>query len=227
MTKSIWYLEEVNLYDVICPYKYREFEVKHPLDVYNKTDFLFMPDDLSQDLYLIAKGKIKVGYYDDQGNEYIKAILGRGEIIGEKAFLGEQKHSDFAEVIQNNTRICKLTVERARELARDHKPFSLAIYKRIGLRFRQMERRLEILLYKDAAQRLKAFIQDLAKETGKVQEDGVLIEHDLTQSDIAQLIGASRKTVSLLLNGLEKEMQIRYNRKQIFIPDVSMLNVQD
>jgi CRP-like cAMP-binding protein len=225
MTKSIWYLEEVDLFHIICPHKYNDFCEVHPLDCYNKSDFLFFPDDLSQDIYLIASGKVKVGYYDDQGKEYIKAILGKGELLGEKAFLGESRHRDFAEIIQNKTHICKLTVEKAQELARSHRPFSLEIYKRIGMRFRQIERRLEILLFKDARQRLEEFIKDLAAYQGKEQEHGILIEHDLTQSDIANLIGTSRKTVSLLMNELEDQMQIEFSRKQIFIPDMGQLLV--
>ena len=224
MTKSIWFLEEVNLYDILCPHKYRDFLKNHPLETYNKADFLFMQNDLSQELYLIAKGKIKVGYYDDAGKEYIKAILGKGEIIGEKAFLGEMKHNDFAEVIQNNTRVCKLNVDNARALAQSNKPFSLAIYKRIGMRFRQMERRLEILLFKNARERLEAFIQDLAKERGEEVEGGIQIEHDFTQSDIANLLGTSRKTVSILLHDLGEELQLEYSRKQIFVPAKSLLN---
>ena len=224
MSKSVWFLEDVDLYNIICPHKYKDFCEIHPLDCYNKSDFLFFPDDLSQDIYLIAKGKVKVGYYDDEGKEYIKAILGKGEILGEKAFLGENKHSDFAEIIQDKTHICKLTVEKARDLARSHRPFSLEIYKRIGMRFRQMERRLEILLFKDARQRLEEFIKDLGMDQGKEQEGGILIEHDLTQSDIANLIGTSRKTVSILMNELENEMQIQFTRKQIFIPDMGLLS---
>ena len=225
MTKSVWYLEEVDLFKIICMHKYKDFCEVHPLNSYNKSDFLFFPNDLAQDLYLIAKGKVKVGYYDDEGKEYIKAILGKGEILGEKAFLGENRHSDFAEIIQDGTKICRLTVEKARDLARSHRPFSLEIYKRIGMRFRQLERRLEILLFKDARQRLEEFIKDLAVNQGKEKDNGILVEHDLTQSDIANLIGTSRKTVSLLMNELEDEMQIRFSRKQIFIPEMGLLSV--
>ena len=226
MTKSVWFLEEVDLFDIICPHKYNDFCEVHPMDCYNKSDFLFFPDDLSQDIYLIASGKVKVGYYDEEGKEYIRAILGKGEILGEKAFLGASKHTDFAEIIQNKTHICKLTVEKAQDLAKSHRPFHLEIYKRIGMRFRQMERRIEILLFKDARQRLEEFIKDLAYEQGKETKEGILVLHDLTQSDIANLIGTSRKTVSLLMNELENEMQIKFSRKQLLIPDMSLLSVQ-
>ena len=158
-----------------------------------------------------------------RGRSTLKPFLGKGEILGEMAFLGAPRHREFAEVMSNNTRVCKLNVEKARELARDHKPFSMEIHKRIGMRMRKLERRIEILLFKDARQRLEEFIRDMADEKGQPKDGGLLIEHDFTQSNIASLIGTSRKTVSLLMNELEDEMQIEFGRKRIFIPDMSKL----
>ena len=63
MTKRIWFFEEVNLYDILCPHKYKDYLKDHPLDLYNKMDFLFLPDDTAKEIFLIANGKIKIGYY--------------------------------------------------------------------------------------------------------------------------------------------------------------------
>lgn len=225
MSKEIWFLEDMDFYEILCPYKYGDHIKEHPLLCYNKSDFLFMQDDSAKEIYLVDNGKVKIGHYDDEGNEYVKAILGRGEIFGELAFLGESRQRDFAEVIQNDTRICKMTVDKARELARDYVPFALELNKRIGERIKKLERRIEILLFKDAKMRLMEFLKDLAAESGRPKNDGVIIDHSFTQSDIAALIGTSRKTASLLLNELEDHGQIRFNRKQIFIPNMKMLEM--
>ena len=220
---SIWYLEKVDLYDVLCPNKYGSHIKNHPLDCYNRHDFLFLPDDMAREIYLIDHGKVKIGYYDDIGDEHIKAILGRGEILGEMALLGQTRHREFAEVVENDTRICKLSVEKAIELTRDYKNFAIEMNRRIGERIQKLERRIEILLFKDARMRLVEFLKDLAQESGRVEKGCTVVEHDYTQQDIASLIGTSRKTVSLLLNELEEEMKIQLRRKRIVINNLKQL----
>lgn len=223
MVKEIWYMENVDFYYILCPYKYGDHIKDHPLNCYHKSNFLFLQDDPSRELYLVDRGKVKIGYYDNLGNEYVKAILGQGELFGEMAFLGESMHRDFAEVIEDNTLICKLTVEKAQELARDYRPFALEMRKRVGERIRKLERRIEILLFKDAKVRLVEFLKDLANEYGKPKNGDIVIRHSLTQTDIGSLIGTSRKTASLLLNQLEDEGRISFNRNQILIHDLKLL----
>jgi CRP/FNR family transcriptional regulator, cyclic AMP receptor protein len=222
--KGIWFFEEVDLYEILCPYKYSDYIKSHPLSTFNKNDFLFMEGDASREVYLVADGKLKVGYYDDIGNEYVIAFLGRGEILGEMSIFGNTKHKNFAQIVRDNTMICKLSAEKARELARDYVPFSLTLNKMIGERMQKVERRLQILLFKDARQRLIEFLKDLCRDIGKPYRSGVKIDLDITQSDIASLIGTSRKTVSLLFTDLEEIGLVTFfGRKEIYVPNVEKL----
>lgn len=224
---SIWFFEEVNLYDILCPVKLGPHLKEHPMDKYNKGQFLFMEGDRKKDIYLIAGGKVKVGYYDTSGNEYVMAFLGQGELLGETAvFEKNVPHKEFAQVVTNNTMVCKLSVDKAQELARDYTPFALTLNKKFGERLHRMERRLHILLCKDALQRLVEFLKDLCTDYGKAYgANGIKVMLDITQSDIAALIGTSRKTVSLLFTDLENDQVIQfYGRKEFLIPDISRLD---
>lgn len=224
---SIWFFEEVNLYDILCPTKVGPYIKDHPLDKYDKGQFLFMEGDRKKDIYLIAGGKVKVGYYDTSGNEYVMAFLGQGELLGETAmFERTAEHKEFAQVMINNTTVCKLSVDKAQELARDYVPFALTLNKKFGERLHRMERRLHILLCKDALHRLLEFLKDLCNDFGKPYgANGIKVILDITQSDIAALIGTSRKTVSLLFSDLEKDNIIKfYGRKEFLIPEMNKLD---
>lgn len=224
MEKSLWFFEEVDLYEILCPYKYSDHLKTHPLACYNKSDFLFMEGDPVRELFLVAEGRVKVGYYDQDGNEQVLAFLGRGEILGEKALFGQARHKEFAQVVVDRTQICKLRVEKAQELARDYVPFSLTLTKRFGERMQRLERRLQILLFKDARQRLVEFLKDLCRDIGTPYRTGVKIMLEITQSDIAALIGSSRKTVSLLFTDLEEAGLVKFfGRKEIYVADVEAL----
>ena len=182
-----------------------------------------MEDDPCRDIILINKGKVKVGQYDNEGNEFIIAYLGRGDIIGQKALLGEVRHRTFAEVMEDGTQVCKMSVRKAKELTRDYVPFALEMNRRIGRHIRKLERRIEILLHKDIKTRLLEFLKDLAVEYGRQRNGGIWISYSLTQSDIAALIGTSRKSTSLLLNELAKKELIEFDRKHIFIYNLNAL----
>ena len=205
MDKQVWYFEEVDLYDILCPYKYQAHLKAHPLTSYGKNDFIFMADEVASEIYLVADGKVKIGYYDEDGNEYVKAYLGRGELLGEISYLGKNRHKEFAQAVSPNTRICRMSSEKARALARDYVPFAMEIHRKIADNVQRLERRLEILFYKDVRKRLEELIKDLYIMYQASEEKDGWTHHGLTQTELAKLIGSSRKTVSLLLNEFERE----------------------
>jgi len=217
--KSLWYFEDVNLFRILCPHRFREYKKAHNFDEYGKCDYIYFEQDRSNKVYLIEKGKVKIGYYCEDGEEVVKAILTRGELFGEKAILGEDKRNEFAQSIDDHTTICPIGVQTLHELMRKNQNFSFKIYKFIGLRLQKLERRLQILLYKDAKTRLKEFLDELCEDYGyNCEKTGnMVIKHPFTQKDIASLIGTSRPTLNILLNDLKEEHYIDFKRKEIRI----------
>ena len=118
-------------------------------------------------MYLIEKGKVKIGYYNEDGSEIVKAILTRGELFGEKAILGETIRNEFAQSIDDYTSICPIGVETMHDLMRNNKTFSFKIYKIIGFKFKKLERQLQILLFKDTKTRLLEFLNELCIDYGQ------------------------------------------------------------
>lgn len=66
------------------------------------------------------------------------------------------------------------------------------------------------------------FLKDWAEKEGKRTNNSVVIENYLTQNDIAQIICTSRQTATQLLNEMENNGSIRYGRKEIVIPDITL-----
>ena len=216
---SIWVFEDVNLFNLLCPHKFKEYKSCHNFDVYKKSDYIYFEADASNKVYLVEKGKVKIGYYNEDGLEVVKAILSKGELFGEKAILGEEIRDEFAQSIDNVTSICPVGVDTMHELMRNNQSFSLKIYKVIGFRLRKLERRLQLLLFKDAKTRLIEFLDELCVDYGyDCEKTGdKVIQHPYTQKDIASLIGTSRPTLNILLNELKEENIIEFNRKEIRI----------
>ncbi|MEM9679598.1 MAG: Crp/Fnr family transcriptional regulator [Bacteroidota bacterium] len=217
--KAFWFFEDVNLFKMLCPHKFKAYKQAHTFDHYRKQDYIYFENDSSNKVYLIEKGKVKIGYYNENGDEVVKAILTKGELFGEKAILGERTREEFAQSLDNQTSICPVGVTTMHELMRDNQTFSFRIYKFIGFKFKKLERRLQLLLFKDAKTRLTEFLNELCTEYGyDCQETGdKVIHHPYTQKDIASLLGISRPTLNILLNELKESNTINFNRKEIRI----------
>jgi len=216
---SLWFFEDVNLFSILCPHKFKAYKKDHDFDAYNKKDYIYFEEDSSNKVYLIEKGKVKIGYYNEDGGEVVKAILTRGELFGEKAILGESKRDEFAQSLDNDTTICPIGVDTMLDLMRNHKTFSFKVYKIIGFRIKKLERRLQLLLFKDAKTRVLEFLDELCNEYGyDCEKTGdKVIQHPYTQKDIACLIGTSRPTLNIILNDLKEEKVLTFKRKEIRI----------
>ncbi|NRA91622.1 MAG: Crp/Fnr family transcriptional regulator [Psychroserpens sp.] len=217
--KSTWFFEDVNLFNILCPHKFKAYKADHDFNSYKKEDYIYFENDSSNKVYLIEKGKVKLGYYSEEGEEVVKAILTRGELFGEKAILGERTREEFAQSLDNKTSICPVGVDTLHDLMRDNQTFSFRIYKFIGFKFKKLERRLQLLLFKDTKSRLVEFLDELCTDYGyECPENGDhVIKHPYTQKDIASLIGTSRPTLNILMNELKEENYIDFSRKEIRI----------
>ncbi len=216
--KQVWYLECVNLFKIICPHQYKDYKHTHTLDAYNKKDYIYFDEDASQTVYLINSGKVKLGYYTEDGKEIVKSILSKGEVFGEKAFLGEEKRNEFAQSIDSKTVICPIPVTTLQNMMKDNTSFALSFYKLIGFRIKKLERRLEILLFKDVRKRTIEFIDELKEEFGNKLNNGeIVIRHPYSQKEIASLIGTSRPSLNIVINDLKNENYLSFNGKEIIL----------
>ncbi|MFV0249245.1 MAG: Crp/Fnr family transcriptional regulator [Tenacibaculum sp.] len=224
---SICCFEEINLFKLLCPYKYTEDKKNHSINIYKKSDYIYFEEDPANKIYLIEFGKVKIGYFTEDGEEQIKAILAKGEIFGEKAILGIENHNEFAQSIENSTSVCVVSKDIVHSLMKDNSAINFKIHKIIGQRVKRLENRLKLLLCKDAKMRLIEFFNELCSDYGNLcnTTQDYIIQHPYTQKDIATLIGISRPTLNTLMNQMKQEGLIDFNRKNLRLFKKNKLNV--
>lgn len=224
-TTGIWYFEEKNFSNFFCIRKVQEMEHKliQKEKEFDKGSYIYFIDDPSDYVYLVKQGRVKISSYADDGKEIVKTILNAGEIFGELAITGEDKRKDFAQALDARTIICPLTIRDMRNLMEDNQELSFKIFKLIGLRMRKLERRLELLISKDARTRVVEFLKDMAHERGEKVGLEVMIKSHLKHQDIASLTGTSRQTVTTIMNDLKEKNLISFDRRRILIRDLEQL----
>ncbi|TXH26879.1 MAG: Crp/Fnr family transcriptional regulator, partial [Cyclobacteriaceae bacterium] len=194
-TSALWYFESVDLYQILCPHKVKTMAEKHTYNTYKKDQYIYFPSEQATHIYMIVNGRVKIGHYQETGTEVITSILTTGEIFGELALAGEDVRKDFAQAMESTT-ICPLSLEELKALMKDNKELSFKLLKLIGLRLMKLERKLELLVFKDARTRVVEFLKDTAAWKGKKVGFETMIPTRLTHKDIAALTGTSRQTVT-------------------------------
>jgi len=224
-TQGLWYFEDKNISSLFCMPKVRkmEHELSQREKDFDKGSFVYFVGDPSDNVYLVKQGRVKIGTYSDDGKEIVKTILTTGEVFGELALADEKNRNDFAQAMDPDTVICPLTVDDMKQLMADDQELSFKIFKMMGFRMRKLERRIELLISKDARTRIIEFLKDLAEERGKKVGFETMIKNHLKHQDIASLTGTSRQTVTTILNDLKEKNIINFDRRKILIRDMDKL----
>jgi CRP-like cAMP-binding protein len=220
---SLWYFESVNMYDILCPHKVKTMAERHSFNYFKKDEFIYFPNEPATYVYMIANGRVRIGRYLDDGQEVVSAILSTGEIFGELALAGEETRRDFAQAMDADTTVCPLSIDELKDLMKDNKELSFRLLKLVGLRLMKLERKLELLVFKDARTRIVEFLKDAASWKGKKVGFETLIPTKLTHKDIASLTGTSRQTVTTILNDMKEKNLINFDRRRILIRDLDKL----
>ena len=74
-------------------------------------------------------------------------------------------------------------------------------------------------MFSDVPGRVAKQLLELAKRFGDERDDGVHVHHDLTQEELAQLVGASRETVNKALADFAARGWIRLEPRSVTILD--------
>jgi CRP/FNR family transcriptional regulator, cyclic AMP receptor protein len=178
---------------------------------------LFQQMDYSENIYGVMEGMIKTGIEIDGGKTMVKRIICAGEIVGLEGITGSQRRTEFAQALNGGTTIMCVPVNIVKELMHVNEQFMLAVVHLVGKNLQQSESRLESLLTADVRTRIMHFLKEHVRGNGSGDQLETLLRFGLTQQDIAQMIGATRQTVAIIMNEMRKENLIDFSRKKIVV----------
>lgn len=220
---KLWYLEKINLLKDLSEKEMEEIDRRTVMKMAKKGQFIYFPKDPSYVLFFLKQGRVKLGSYSIEGKEIIKTVLYPGEIFGEMSVTGEENRQDFAVALDDDTRMCTINVVEFKKIMDANPHLSFEMTKKIGQRLRNMERKLEDLLFKDARTRVIEFMKEMADKYGVKIGSEILVKHDLTHQDIAGLTATSRQTVTMVLSDLKEKDMIYVERKRFLIRNLNRL----
>lgn len=168
---------------------------------------IFSRGDSGAETYLVAEGRVKLSILTGEGRELSFAQIGAGSLFGEIAMLdGGTRTADATAV----TRVAAFLLTRGawKRVAAERPAVAEAMTRFLCARLREADHQLETIALYPIEGRLARFLLAAAAQKGERGPRAVL-EIDMSQSDLALLVGASRPKVNTALSLLESSGAIR------------------
>lgn len=185
-------------------------------------DVLFEEGEPGDRLYIIISGKVKLGRKSPDGRENLLAVLGPGEMFGELSLFDPGARTTTATAVAG-TDLVGLSHPELAEFVSSRPEVAMKLLGSIARRLRRTNEALGDLVFTDVPGRVAKALLDLSNRFGRPVDEGTLVAHDLTQEELAQLVGASRETVNKALADFASRGWVKLEARAVTILDVERL----
>ncbi|HUP54522.1 MAG TPA: Crp/Fnr family transcriptional regulator [Methylomirabilota bacterium] len=190
---------------------------------FRRGEVIFHIGDPGDALFVIVSGEVKISLPSETGDEAILATLRPGDVFGELALLDGAPRSASASAL-TATEAVILPRERFRELIATETGVRDALLASIAGELRRLTTHVEELHFLDITGRLAARLVRLSQEGGTPAADGsVRLRTNLTQADLAAMVGCTRQSVNKLLGQFTDDGLVRLERDAIVLTDIDGL----
>lgn len=174
--------------------------------------------DLTDSLYIVLSGRLKVMMSDAEGKEVILSILGPGEFFGEMGLIDDSPRSASVVAIES----CELLSIAKRDFKKclaENFEMAMAVMRGLVRRLREADRKIGSLALLDVYGRVARLLLDMSENV----EGEKIVTKRLPKQDIAKMIGASREMVSRVMKDLQMGGYIEVRGSNIVLRDTIVL----
>lgn len=188
----------------------------------SRGDVLFSEGEPGDKLYVIESGKIKLGHTASDGRESLIAVLGAGEMIGELSLFDPGPRTATAAAL-TNCKVLAMGHEALLPWLVGRPDLAVSLLAALARRLRRTNEALADLVFSDVPGRVAKALLELGSKFGESVPEGLLVTHDLTQEELAQLVGASRETVNKALADFSQRGWVRIEQRSVTLLDLERL----
>lgn len=185
-------------------------------------DRLFSEGDVGDRLYIIVTGKMKLTRAAPDGRENLLSVHGPGEMFGELSLFDPVPRTSSASAV-TDAELAGLAHDDVRKWLSTRPEVAMHLLQALAQRLRRINDVKADLVFTDVPGRVAKALLDLAERFGVPNSEGIQVNHDLTQEELAQLVGASRETVNKALADFAARGWIQLAAKSVLVTDADRL----
>jgi CRP-like cAMP-binding protein len=187
-----------------------------------KGEVLFQEGEPGDRMYVIMDGKVKLGQTSSDGRETLLGVLGPGEMFGELSLFDPGLRTSTATALTDAV-VLGMGHDQLGPWLAGRPEVAASLLQALARRLRRTNEAMADLVFSDVPGRVAKALMDLGEKFGTVTPEGLMVTHDMTQEELAQLVGASRETVNKALADFAQRGWIRLESRQVLILDVERL----
>lgn len=184
---------------------------------YKKGEVIFLAGDLSNHLFVVRKGTVKITHVFEDGREQVVRIIQAGDFFGELALFRNSPLTSNAEAIVE-TEVCILQGHAFKDIIVKIPSLQLNLLNQLSERLEKAEFQLSRLNTQDVGQRLAAFLLQCSENT-----EHKTFKLPVNKTDAASMLGTSRETLSRKLSLFQRKGYIALSGREIRICDKEAL----
>ncbi|HXJ21538.1 MAG TPA: Crp/Fnr family transcriptional regulator [Polyangia bacterium] len=185
---------------------------------YRPRQVIYLPGDRAQGVHFLTSGRIKISKVTRDGKELTLAYRSEGDFFGEPCLLDGGPREEMAEAMDASTTV-EVPREALDELLRNDGGAAYKFGRALIVRRKDLETRVEQLIFKDVGAKLAELLLTLGQEHGVSDERGLVVGLKITHQEMANLIGSTRETVSLTLSQFKRKGLIQTEGRRVILSD--------
>lgn len=190
---------------------------------FSRGEIVFHEGDIGLGLYVVVEGEAKVVLRSTDGREAIIGYRGPGEFFGELALLDNEPRSANVVACEPSTFLL-LRREEFLSFIQTHPSAAVSLLSVLSRRVRATTRILYDASFLDIRGRLLKVLEYVSMSKGIPGSDGGLVVANVTQGDLADLVGATRESVNKFVKQFERLGLLKWHRGRLEFPSPQRLS---
>jgi CRP/FNR family transcriptional regulator, cyclic AMP receptor protein len=220
--RTLWYLKKIPILAELGPEVLARLSERIQLREVRRREVVYLPGDPGNSMFIVNGGRIKISKVTRDGKALTLNYVGPSEVFGETCLIEGGPREEMAEAMENSM-ITELERNDVEKLLQNHAQLGFQLTRILAQRRRELENKLETLVFRDVTSKLAELLLALAEEYGVEDSRGTMVALKITHQELANLIGSTRETVSLTLSQFKRKRLICTEGRKVIISDAESL----
>lgn len=179
-------------------------------------ELLFSPGSRADSVYVVLEGRLRVFAVSEGGKEVVFWHSHQGDLLGVAEFFGSDKRRSFVQA-RETTRVLLLVGDQLRQDIRINPDVAALLLGHLAERLCRARSSILAIATASVESRLAHLLVVLAEDASPTGRGRRVLVGDYSQQELADMVGASRQSVSEALASLRRQGQLSFDGKYVAV----------
>jgi CRP/FNR family cyclic AMP-dependent transcriptional regulator len=184
--RTLWYLKKIPILAELGPEVLARLAERIQLREVRRREVVYLPGDPGNSMFIVNGGRIKISKVTRDGKALTLNYCGPSDVFGETCLIEGGPREEMAEAMENSM-ITELERQDVEKLLQSHAQLGYHLTRILAARRRELENKLETLVFRDVTSKLAELLIKLGDEYGVDDSRGTLVARKITHQELCLL----------------------------------------